>query len=289
MRPLSRQIAIFLALTFGLSCIPYTLVLRAHQLGAYGGLAVLSLMWCPALAALATCAVCRIRLSNLGWRIGSVKSLAYGYFLPILYAAPVYLVCWIAIQGSYVPAGAQIHKGPFAGSFAWSVVVLSTVGVLLSLISALGDEIGWRGFLLPRLTQRFGFTVGCLVSGSIWAVWHYPALLFADYNAGTNPFYALACFTLMVIAIAFVLGWLRLRSSSLWPCALLHASHNLFVQEIFDRLTVSAGRARYITTEFGCGMVLTIGACALWFWLRRKALPAQEGVLPGPEAVAATD
>jgi membrane protease YdiL (CAAX protease family) len=83
----------------------------------------------------------------------------------------------------------------------------------------MGEEIGWRGFLLPRLVSQFDFTVGCLLSGCIWAVWHYPGLLFADYNAGTNPVYALTCFTLMLIGDSYVFGWMRLRSNSIWPAA----------------------------------------------------------------------
>jgi len=80
----------------------------------------------------------------------------------------------------------------------------------------------------------------------------------------------------MVIAMSFIMGWLRLKSGSLWPCAMLHASHNLFIQAILDRITAPVGRALYVTTEFGFGLILTIGATGLYFWLRRKELPAAE-------------
>lgn len=123
-------------------------------------------------------------------------------------------------------------------------------------------------FLLPRLIGRFGFSGGCLISGCIWALWHYPALLLADYNSGTPKLYALICFTMMVIATAFLLGWLRLRSRSLWPCAVLHASHNLFIQAIFDALTRPDRKALYVTTEFGFGLATTIAVTA--FYLIRK-------------------
>jgi hypothetical protein len=56
----------------------------------------------------------------------------------------------------------------------------------------------------------------------------------------------------------------------LWTAAVLHASHNLFIQAIFDRITAPVGRSLYITTEFGAGMVLTVGVCAFYFWTRRK-------------------
>jgi len=107
------------------------------------------------------------------------------------------------------------------------------------------------------------------VSGLIWAVWHYPGILGAGYEAGTPKGYEVLCFTAMVVAMSFVLGWLRLKSQSLWPCAVLHASHNLFIQAIFDGMTATTGKAVYVTTEVGIGMVMTIGLLAVWFWLKR--------------------
>lgn len=104
-------------------------------------------------------------------------------------------------------------------------------------IWALGEEIGWRGFLVPELSKTVSFTGTALISGVVWALWHYPILIFADYNAGTATWYALTCFTVMVVAISFVFAWLRLKSGSLWTGALLHASHNLYVQNIFTPLT----------------------------------------------------
>jgi membrane protease YdiL (CAAX protease family) len=190
------------------------------------------------------------------------------------------LVTWAAILGSFdfsrfaAPLGAAFGfpQWPRATAILLAIPLYAVLGVISSTARALGEEIGWRGFLLPRLVQQFGFTLGCLVSGCIWAVWHYPGLLFADYNAGTPPAFALTCFTLMVIADAYILGWLRLKSGSLWPAAILHASHNLFIQAIFDRITAPVGKALYVTTEFGAGLVLTIGAFAVYFWTRRNEL-----------------
>jgi len=57
-----------------------------------------------------------------------------------------------------------------------------------------------------------------------------------------------------VIAMAYVMGYLRMRSGSVWPCVLLHATHNTFVQGLFDPLTTKVGWAKYVTSEFGVGM-----------------------------------
>jgi membrane protease YdiL (CAAX protease family) len=76
-----------------------------------------------------------------------------------------------------------------------------------------------------------------LISGVIWSVWHYPILFFADYNASTPAWYGAACFTVMVVGLSFAFAWMRLKSGSLWTAVLLHASHNLFIQRVFDPLT----------------------------------------------------
>jgi uncharacterized protein len=78
----------------------------------------------------------------------------------------------------------------------------------------------------------------------------------------------------MVIADSYTLGWLRLKSGSLWTGAILYASHNLFlfIKAIFERMTAPVGRVLYVTTEFGAGFVLTTGACALYLWTRRNEL-----------------
>ncbi|MFP5234874.1 MAG: CPBP family intramembrane glutamic endopeptidase [Acidobacteriota bacterium] len=273
-----RQILTFLVLVFAFSSVPYALMIHTGHIGAGQGMVVRLVMWCPAFAALATCAIFRIDLASLGWKWRPVKYPGFAYLLPLVYALPVYLVTWIAIRGSFAfdPFAKQIAAS--FGFVHWlrlaaaglGIPLIATLGIPLSLATALGEEIGWRGFLLPRLTHHFGFTLGCLASGCIWAVWHYPGLLWADYNAGTRPAYALTCFTLMVIAMAFIMGWLRIKSGSLWPCAILHASHNLLIQGIFDRITAPAGPALYITTEFGIGMVLTTTAVAFYLWSRRR-------------------
>lgn len=281
MRPLSKQILTYLLLVFVFSCLPYFLFIHSGHIRAGNGMAAMLVMWCPALAALGTCRLLGIDPATLGWNWRPVRYVAWAYAIPALYALPVYAGTWAIIPGSFAfdsfatPLGAAFGfpSHPRVTALFLAIPCYATLGVIRSTANALGEEIGWRGFLLLRLVGRLGFTLGCLLSGCIWAVWHYPGLLFADYNAGTKPAYALACFTLMVIADSYILGWLRMKSGSLWPAAILHASHNLFIQGIFDRMTAPTGRTLYITTEFGAGLVLTAGIFAVYFWNRRHELP----------------
>src|SRR5207245_10046572 len=92
----------------------------------------------------------------------------------------------------------------------------------------------------------------------IWALWHFPLIIFADYNGGTPTWYSCLCFFVMVVALGVIFAWLRLRSGSVWPAAILHASHNLFVQAFFDRVTVDTGPTRWLTSEFGAALALEL-------------------------------
>jgi membrane protease YdiL (CAAX protease family) len=148
------------------------------------------------------------------------------------------------------------------------VLLMGSIGMARSLSTALGEEIGWRGFLVPELYKTVGFTRTAVISGIVWSIWHYP-VLWGDYNAGTPTWYGLSCFTVLVLAISFVFAWMRLKSGSLWTGALLHASHNLYVQNIFTPLTRNTGRTAWYIDEFGAVLPLIAVLFAIYFWRRR--------------------
>lgn len=283
MRPERKQILIFLLVAFAFSSLPYYLIIHSGHVGAGNGLVAALLMWCPGLAAFATCGLLKVDIATLGWNWRPARYQGWAYLIPILYSLPVYVAVWIFIRGSFdfssfaesVGRSFGTHS-PRAAALFLGIPLYATVGVVGTVARTLGEETGWRGFLFPRLVQQTGFTWGCLLTGCVWAVWHYPVLLFADYNADTSPAYALICFTLMVFAASFIWGWLRLKSGSLWTSAILHASHNAFIQAIFDRMTAPAGRTLYITTEFGAGLVITTGIVAIYLWTRRKEVLQRE-------------
>jgi membrane protease YdiL (CAAX protease family) len=139
-----------------------------------------------------------------------------------------------------------------------------------SCAAALGEEIGWRGFLVPELAKRTSFTATALISGCAWALWHYPIVIFADYNPGTAAWYALPCLTVQIVALSFVFAWMRLKSGSLWTGVLLHASHNLFIQAFFDPITTDTGRTKYVIGEFGAALSLVFILLGAYFWTRRN-------------------
>ena len=274
MRGLSNlnKIILFLILTLLLSAWPYSAMIRT---GRVDGLPVLALMWAPGLAALLTQFITTRSLAGLGWRLGKGRYLLTSLLIPFAASLVVYGFAWGVGLVPFTAAGLVDSVAGASGqrlSLAVALLMLVGIGLPMSLFSGLGEELGWRGMLLPELAKRYSFTVSALVSGVIWAIFHYPLMLFADYHSDAPLWFALTMFTISVLSISFIAAWLRLKSGSVWPAALLHASHNLFVQSIFDPMTLDFGLAPYITTEFGAGLALAYALVAFYTWRRRNEL-----------------
>lgn len=148
------------------------------------------------------------------------------------------------------------------------------LGVVINMIAALREAIGWRGFFVPELYCKFSFTGTAIISSLVWALWHSPVILFSDYNnTGVSTWYGLVCFTLLVVGSSFTHAWLRLKSGSFWPAVVLHASHNLFIQAIFAPFTGDTGVTPYVIDEFGLGLAIVGIVLAFLFWHKRAELP----------------
>jgi membrane protease YdiL (CAAX protease family) len=267
-----RELGTFLGLTFGLSAIFWALIISAGSLGVHGGIYVFALMWCPGVSALITRLIFQRNVRGEGWGLGQPRWLALAYVMPIIYATVVYGLVWLSGLG-----GVDLSR------FKTPVVTFVVIGSLQSLLSATGEELGWRGFLVPMLARTKSFKQTALISGATWAGWHFPLIIGADYNGGTPAWYSTLCFAVMVVAMGFPFAWLRLRSGSVWPAAILHASHNLFVQAFFDRVTVNTGPTRWLTGEFGAGLALAFIAIGWIFWRARSSVevPNEAGAGPG--------
>ena len=275
-----KPVLIFLSITLALSTIFYFLIIYSGTLGGGRGQYVMGLMWCPGISALLTMKILKRNISDLGWKWGKTKYQFLSYLIPIFYALIAYLAIWVLGWGGFynkefVNALTESYGlGPIGNGFTivFYVILLGVFGTIRSMASALGEEIGWRGFLVPELYKKYGFTKTSLISGIIWGVWHLPILLFADYNSGTPSWYAMTCFMVLIIGISFIYTWFRIKSGSLWTAVILHATHNLFIQNIFTPLTTDTGNTAYYIDEFGIVLPIVGIGFALYYWKKRKEL-----------------
>ncbi len=277
--PVAR-VATFLGFVWAISAIFYFLIIYCGHIRGGRGVFVAGLMWSPGAAALLTAAVYGRRFSGFGWRWGQTRYQICSYLIPLAYAAVAYLLAWSTGLAGFGNSG---FVAAIASDYGWTtwpasvvaagyILLQATVGILIYCANALGEEIGWRGFLVPELSRVLSFTQVSIISGVVWATWHYPILLFADYNSGTPAWYGLTCFTIMIVGVSFVFAWMRLRSGSLWTAMILHGSHNLFVQSVFDPFSTDTGMTKYMTGEFGALLALAAVGAAFFAWRARKSL-----------------
>ncbi len=263
----------FLIISFGLGTL---LASNIFLVRPYG----IGLMWSPGIAALLTIRIYRRDLSELGWKWGKTRFQLLSYCIPLLYSLLTYVIVWITGLGGFYNIE---FVNSIASSFGWSdlspqlcilfyFTLIGIVGMVDYSAYALGEEIGWRGFLVPELFKLTGYTKTSLISGVIWSLWHYPSILFSTYNGGTPFWFSLMCFTIMIVSSCFIYTWMRIKSNSLWTAVFLHASHNLFIQRIFTPLTSNTGNTEFIIDEFGIGLAIASIIVGFIFWKKRHQL-----------------
>jgi uncharacterized protein len=271
---------LFLVLTAVLSSIFYVIINITGTLTLW----VFGLMWMPALAAVLTCVIIRRPLRFLGGSRWSTKYGVIAYLVPILYCLAMFGFAWIFGFGS-VPNVDNVHTTttalgvdglPDSAQVVLFIVVLALVGLVSEIGPALGEEIGWRGFLVPELYRNMGFIGTSIVSGLVLAFWHFPVLGVAYQSLDVPAWFWVPTFGVGAIGISFIAAWLRLKSGSLWPAVILHASANLFQQAIFFALTIPNELTNYVAGDVGVGISVVLVIAAIITIVLRKQLPSRE-------------
>ena len=105
-----------------------------------------------------------------------------------------------------------------------------TYAPFINILPSLGEEVGWRGAMLPRLKERFGRRIGRLLGGMIWGAWHWPVILLAGYEYGLHywgfPVLGMLLFCVFCVVLGTFLDALYEKSGSVWFPALGHGAVN---------------------------------------------------------------
>jgi membrane protease YdiL (CAAX protease family) len=175
--------------------------------------------------------------------------------------------------------GVGISGGPWLlgrGMQSWplflaNVAVTGFGFAAFNTIVAMGEELGWRGFLQGPLIERLGVTRGIVLLGLIWSFWHLPALL-SGYNYPEHPVLgAFVLFPVTLVAVSFMMGWLTLRAGTFWPAALAHGAGNSIEEGVFANLHLAAPQLWADLTRMGITILFGL---LFWALLRRRAEPA---------------
>lgn len=186
------RVAMYLLLLFFITLGVHALIDRLLPGSAVGALLM---MTSPALAALLASLLTRRSLRAIGWRVTPLKWLGVGWMLPMLYALPAYALLWLTGLGG-VPNPTFLERARFTldmpDAAAPLVIVaaffyITFVNLPPAAALSMGEEIGWRGFLVPELSRWQGLRTAAWLSSVIWAIWHLPGILSGGYGASTTP------------------------------------------------------------------------------------------------------
>lgn len=169
----------------------------------------------PAIAAFFTIKRYHSQKNDLKLFIRSIINMKQNVLM-YLYTICTLIILWLTAYIVYRILGEDVlvFSKPIY-SLIWLVPVMIIGGGL--------EEIGWRGYLLPKLLEKFSPTIGTLIVGGVWAIWHLPMWLVVgapQQNLAFIPF-ALSC-----IATSFIMTPLYCKTRSIWLCILLHSMDN---------------------------------------------------------------
>lgn len=160
---------------------------------------------------------------------------------------------------------------------------LNPFTALIPVILALGEELGWRGFMYPMLKEGYGRTKGLLIGGAIHGAWHFPAMLLAGFEYGKDyigaPLLGLVVFCLYTVAMGIVAYHLYVKSGSIWLPAIFHAMIN---SEFSPRMVLGNSHPeRSIFGPVDIGLIamlpmLTCAAFLLWYQYKREQMEIEE-------------
>lgn len=243
----------------------------------------LPLVFVPAVASIVARLVMREGFRDISFRIDarSRRGMLYGVLYPLAVGIPAFSLAFALQLAEFAPPvthplGIAIPgSSPFERSVAGLLIAL-TVGILAMAPLAIGEEVGWRSYLLTRLIQaRIRHPV--LVSGLVWAFWHAPLVLSGHYNPSSNQMLSFGLFAVTMVSLGSLLARLRLETHSIWPPVVLHAAWNSIIVAFLSECTTDKTRAAIWVSEGGVLISGSMLVMALWAhraWRRTAASAA---------------
>lgn len=267
----TRQAIFFVLLTFTISWVEEYFIIKGD--GIENPARAFCLMWTPGLVGIFCSILFDRNLKPIAFRRPKLKPLLIAYIVPALTAALIiFLLVSFSLSDFQVSPKLIAKKGSLGGALLAALVYAPTIGMVVSFVSGLGEELGWRGFYQSKLMDLSAakkyFLVGCT-----WSIWHWPLILFGDYATSDKPWLNVIFFSIAVISLSFFMGWLRDRSNSSIPAALTHASHNMWILGISPAFYKAGPLFPYFGGESGVFCALLYLGLAWFIYTRLHRAP----------------
>ena len=267
------------------------LLIRDGNATAYQALLAVS-MFCPLAATLLVKKVFLHQPTGIGWKVqGKRRYWLAAWFGPAVFtvlAAVLYFAVFpsrLDLSGSWLvtayggemdAATLRSQLGVSSASYILETGLFAiTLAPVINMFAALGEEAGWRGYMMPRLKEQLGLLNGRLLGGVIWGVWHWPLMLLVGYEYGTNylgaPVLGLFVWCIVCFALNTLLDWLYEKTGCIWVPSIAHGAFNA-VAALFVVLTNPADSYYNVLGPAPIGLIgmLPMLAVAVWLTLRKS-------------------
>lgn len=251
------------------------------------------LSYSPALASLIARMILGEGIRDVSFRFRgdwTAQAMLIAWLWPVFGGLGAYGIAWVAGRTGFAwtsTGSAYGTWGPenllglsIAGMAVWHGFALRLLASLFFSIPAclqsFGEEVGWRGYLLTRLFDaKIPAPVFC--NGLIWGLWHVPFVLAWEPNRNLPERRSISLFFFVAstVALAYLFSYLRIRSGSIWPVVLAHASGNSILSWAFDGFTVAnpfwKGELHLLSTGLPVLIILLVRpAWIIRYWPQRS-------------------
>lgn len=254
---LSKKIKVFLLTIFIISAIFNTLIILNGGNIEENLLYAIILIFSPALVGLIVEFIFEKDIKDFGWKWKNNKLHLISYLTPILYLGISYGI--VKLFNLYEFNSQEIEQLGVLG-----LLMIPTLGITGALLPVIGEEIGWRGFLFNNLRKNHSFMKSSMITGIVWAVFHYPLLLLGNYNNSVTPFwFSIICFTISILGANTMINLLFEKSGSLWTAVIFHTVHNSILNDL-EALILHSEISPFLLTEFGAVVALMISIFTIY-------------------------
>ncbi len=218
----------------------------------------------------------KAKIREMGWKPNfdkNIKPILFAWLMPTIFTlvgAAFYFMVFpedFDTSGAYLSVEALTELEKSGSSYAGYIVKeifysLTSFYTFLAIFWGLGEEIGWRGFLYPELKMRLGKIKGVLLGGVIHGVWHFPLMLLAGYQYGTDyigaPILGMFAFCIFTVSTGIISDHLYEKTQCIWLPAIFHGTVNSSINPYMLRGEEHLERSVFGPAENGLISVIPI-------------------------------
>jgi membrane protease YdiL (CAAX protease family) len=238
-----KRLIIFVVLTIVIAWIIFLLIpICGLTYGKGWSTAILAAaMFAPALSSILTRLITKEGFKNMYLRPnfkGHIKAYLLVFFGPTILLVLSGAVYFLIFPGSFDPEFTKLKEiAALSGNTGLtvsnllliSVLQVAIIGPIINIIPTMGEELGWRGYLLPKLRKLFSDRHALIISGVIWGLWHIPVIVMG-HNYGIDyvgyPWLGILAMIVFCVVLGVIEGYISIKLESAIPAAMIHSTVN---------------------------------------------------------------